>query len=112
MKRTKIKKLSDYKNYDEWVSAILAENSKQADAFLKDALRDFEKDSDIGALLLTLRQVTKAKGGFANLSKKTGLTRETLYRTLSKTGNPTLVTLKAILDALGYCLTLKFAKVA
>ncbi len=110
MKKQKTKNLSDYESYDDWVAAVLAENSKQAEDFLKNALADFEKDNDIAALLLTLRQLAKAKGGFAQLSEKTGITRETLYKILSKTGNPTITTLKSILDALGYCLTLKLLK--
>lgn len=112
MKRKIVKKLSDYKTYDDWVTAIFADNPKQADAFLKSALEEFEKDNDVAALLLSLRQITKARGGFTELASKTGITRETLYKTLSKTGNPTITTFKSILDALGYGLTLKFVKTA
>ncbi|OFW81238.1 MAG: putative addiction module antidote protein [Alphaproteobacteria bacterium RIFCSPLOWO2_01_FULL_40_26] len=112
MTKSKIKNLSDYKSYDDWVASILSENKKQTDLFLKEALKDFEEDNDVGTLLIALRQVAKARGGFTILSEKTGFSRETLYRTLSKAGNPTIVTLKSILDALGYCLTMKVAKMA
>ena len=108
MKR-KVKKISDYKNYDEWVAAMLSSSSKQADHFLKLALTDFEKDGDISALLLALRQVAKAKGGFGKLSDKTGIARENLYAVLSKNGNPTITTFQAIIDALGYSLSLKLS---
>lgn len=112
MKRKTVKNLSDYKTYDDWVAAIFADNPKQADAFLKSALEEFERDNDVAALLLALRQIAKARGGFTELSNKTGITRETLYKILSKTGNPTIVTFKSILDALGYGMTLRFARAA
>ncbi|OOF08290.1 MULTISPECIES: helix-turn-helix domain-containing transcriptional regulator [unclassified Salinivibrio] len=35
------------------------------------------------------------------MATQTGLSRETLYRTLSPKGNPNLKTLMAIVDALG-----------
>jgi probable addiction module antidote protein len=46
-------------------------------------------------------------GGIAALADKTGLSRETLYRTLSKKGNPRLDTLAAILAAYGLRLSVR-----
>jgi len=44
--------------------------------------------------------------GMSKLSKKTGLTRTTLYNILSEKGNPELKTLAKILDALGLRLSI------
>lgn len=41
------------------------------------------------------------------IAKKTGLGRQALYNALSDTGNPTLETLTAVLDALGLELTVQ-----
>lgn len=103
----KTKKISDYKTYDDWAAATVGSSQKQMDQFLKLALEDFEKDSDIAVLLVALRQIAKAKYGMAEVADKTGLTRESLYKILSRDGNPTLTTFKAILDSLGYCLSIK-----
>lgn len=103
----KIKKISDYQTYDDWAAASVGTTKKQMDQFLKLALEDFEKDSDVAVLLVALRQIAKAKCGMVEISNKTGLTRESLYKILSKDGNPTLTTFKAILDSLGYCLSVK-----
>jgi len=65
----------------------------------------FEESDE--AFLLGLRDVVEARGGMANLAKATSLNRETLYRTLSATGNPRLSSLGLILQALG--LQLNFA---
>jgi probable addiction module antidote protein len=54
-----------------------------------------------------LRTVADAAGGIAALADKTGLSRETLYRTLSKKGNPRLDTLAAILAAYGLRLSVR-----
>jgi probable addiction module antidote protein len=57
-------------------------------------------DGGTRALSLALRTSAKVLG-MTELARRTGLNRETLYRTLSETGNPRLDTLAAILDAFG-----------
>jgi probable addiction module antidote protein len=59
---------------------------------------------------IALRTVAEAVGGMAALAERTGLSRETLYRTLSKNGNPRLDTLTALLDAFGLRLSVRAAK--
>ena len=54
-------------------------------------------DGDPRAIPIALRTVADAVGGMAALADKTGLSRETLYRTLSEKGNPRLETLTVIL---------------
>ncbi|UCH28190.1 MAG: putative addiction module antidote protein [Myxococcales bacterium] len=53
------------------------------------------------AFLLGLRHVVGARGGMSQLAAATGLSRESLYRTLSPNGNPQLSTLRLIVRALG-----------
>ncbi len=64
-------------------------------------------DGDARAVPVALRTVAEAVGGMAALARKTGLSRETLYRTLSTRGNPRLDTLAAILAAFGLRLTVQ-----
>ena len=59
------------------------------------------EDGDHRAIPIALRTVADALGGMAALADKTGLSRETLYRTLSEKANPRLDTLSAILAAFG-----------
>ena len=56
-------------------------------------------DGDARAIPVALRTVADAVGGMTALAEKTGLSRETLYRTLSDKGNPRLDTLATILAA-------------
>lgn len=59
------------------------------------------EDGDPRAMPVALRTVADALGGLARLAERTGLSRETLYRTLSERGNPRYDTLTSILSAFG-----------
>jgi probable addiction module antidote protein len=54
-----------------------------------------------GDIMYALREVALAKEGVAGIAEATGLSRETLYRTLSRSGNPRLSTLLAVMRAAG-----------
>jgi probable addiction module antidote protein len=70
-------------------------------------LEEMLSDGDPRAVPLALRTVVDALGGMAKLAEKTGLSRETLYRTLSSNGNPRLDTLASILAAFGLTLSVQ-----
>jgi len=70
------------------------------------------EDGDARAVPIALLTVADAVGGMAALADKTGLSRETLYCTLSENGNPRLDTLSAILAAFGLRLSVQPSKPA
>lgn len=74
-------------------------------------IEEMLSEGDSRALPVALRTVADAEGGVAALAEKTGLSRETLYRTLSMKGNPRLDTLIAILAAYGLRLSVKVNRV-
>ena len=87
------------------------------DAFLQEQLRDpelaaeyltaaIEEDSP-ELFLIALRNVAKAHGGLGAVADATHLNRQTMYRTLSSEGNPTLSPLLTILRAVGLNLSFK-----
>jgi len=78
-------------------------DARNAAAYLDAA---FEED-DVEGLMQAVRNVAEAQGGVARVAEKTGLSRETLYRTLSKRGNPQFKSLAAILEATGLRLAVK-----
>ena len=65
------------------------------------------EDGDQAGLMLALRHVAQAHGGVAVVARKSKLTREATYRMLSKSGNPELRSLNAILSAAGLQLSIK-----
>ncbi len=77
-------------------------------AYLNAALEDGEP----AVLLEALRNVAQARGGMAALAKSAGVSRESLYRTLSRRGNPKIDTIMELLRALGLKLTIGQDKAA
>lgn len=69
----------------------------EAAAYLNAAI----EDGDRAVFLLAIRNVAKAYGGMSALAEKAGLNRESLYRMLSKRGNPEIKSLSALLRAMG-----------
>ena len=81
------------------------QDPEEAAAYLTAALDDKSGDgSDV--FLLALRDVAKARG-IRELAQDTQLSRESLYRTLSRKGNPRFSTLEAVLESLGLKLSVE-----
>ena len=76
---------------------------KHVVAYLNAAL----EDADPAVLLEALRNVAQAKGGMSALAKAAGVSRESLYRTLSRRGNPKIETIVQLLRALGLRLAIE-----
>lgn len=106
MSLRKIKRFTG--SYDEWLIESL-HNKEEAAVFLQVAFEEFQNDGDIEALLLSLRYVAEAQGGLGRLARKTHLNRESLYKTLSKKGNPKLQTVGLLLKGLGFQFSVKCA---
>ena len=93
-------------SHDEAVIQQLREDPEFAAEYLKAALEDSE---DQKVLLVALRRVTEARGGFAKIAKAAGIERESLHRALSARGNPRLSTLVGVINAVGLRLTVEAA---
>ena len=74
-------------------------------AYLTEALAS----DDPRAIAKALGAVARARGGMAQLARKTGITRESLYRALSENGNPELGTALKVMRALGVKLVASLA---
>lgn len=70
-------------------------------------LRVSLEDGDPLFVTVSLRTAAAAIGGMAVLAERTGLSRETLYRTLSERGNPRLNTLARLYAAFGLRLSVE-----
>ena len=64
-------------------------------------------DGDARVVPVALRTIADARGGMRALAEETGLSRETLYRTLSAKGNPRMDTLATILHTFGLRLSVQ-----
>lgn len=79
------------------------ENPQNAIDYLNACL----EDKDPRVFLLALQDVAKAFGGMTQLAKKTGVSREHLYTTLSENGNPAFTNLNKVLSALDFKMEIK-----
>lgn len=86
--------------HDEAVVEMLREDPAFADEYLAVALEEADEAGGQEALLRALRHVAEAQG-IAKIAERAGLPRESLYKSLSAKGNPTLKTLLAVLGAAG-----------
>jgi probable addiction module antidote protein len=94
-------------SHAEAIVEELRRDPEFAAEYLKAALEDEDEPQ---VLLIALRHLAEAKGGLAKVAKAAGIERESLYRALSKRGNPRLSTLTAVTKALGLKLTVETAR--
>lgn len=95
--------------YEEGLMERLKDPEYAAE-YLMGCLEDQEGDPE-ELFLLALRDVAKAHG-FSAISKKSKLGRESLYKAISKKGNPKLSTVVAVLEAMDLELSIQPKKAA
>ena len=88
--------------YEGWLIAQLTDPAEAA-AYVETVI----EEGDQAAIMLALRQVAQAQGGVAAIARKAKLTREATYKMLSKSGNPELRSLTAVLKATGLRIPVK-----
>ena len=93
--------MSNYRNFKDYHIEQLRD-PEDAKIYLSVALEDYEKNEDIEAFLLAVRDVAEAQGGMSKLAERANLTHEGLYKALSENGNPRLNTVGKILHGLGF----------
>ena len=87
--------------------AELRADQELAVAYLKAAMESLDNPEERAVGLLALRTVAEAHGGLGAVAAAAGISRESLYRSLSPTGNPTLKTLLAVLKTVGMRLSVE-----
>lgn len=87
-----MKKMNDLLEYD---AAEFLANEEEMQLYLNAVM---EEDPQL--VLLALGEITRAKN-ISELSRKTGLSREGIYKALSGEGNPTFATIIKLISSLG-----------
>jgi probable addiction module antidote protein len=70
-------------------------------AFASEYVEQALASGDQAVFLLAIRDVVEASGGVSAIARQSNIQRESLYKTLSKRGNPRLTTLQSILKSVG-----------
>nr|WP_298410609.1 addiction module antidote protein [uncultured Halomonas sp.] len=89
------------KSHDEAVIEMLRSDPTMAAEYLRTAFNELDEEGGEPAFLMALRHVVEAQGGMAAIAERAKVSRESLYRALSRTGNPTLKTLTTVIKATG-----------
>jgi probable addiction module antidote protein len=76
---------------------VSLKDPQEAAAYLNAAI----EDGDRAVFLLALRNVAAAHGGMAAIAEKASLSRESLYRMLSRKGNPEIRSIFILLHSMG-----------
>jgi len=79
-----------------WDSAAHLKTKEDMAAYVACAL----EEGDSALVAVALGDIARAQG-MTKVAKKTGLGRESLYKTLSREGNPELATVLRVFDAVG-----------
>jgi probable addiction module antidote protein len=93
------KKTTSYQ--EDLIEAL--KNPREAAAYLNAAM----EEGDRALFLLALRNVADAQGGMAVVSEKAKLNRESLYRMLSRNGNPEIKSIFTLLHSMGLKLSIE-----
>lgn len=101
-----MKKFKNSIPFHEWEIEKLRGDRELAVEYLMAAMESLEDPEERGGGLLALRSVAEAYGGLGAVAAQAGISRESLYRSLSPKGNPTLKTLIAVLKTLGLRLSI------
>lgn len=101
------KKITAAVSHHEREVAELRADHELAIEYLKAAMESMGNPEDRVAGLLALRTVAEAYGGLGAVAAEAGISSESLCRTLSPKGNPTLKTLLAVLNAVGMKLSVE-----
>ena len=81
----------------EWDMAENINTKDEVFAYLQGAI----EENDIETLLDVIGSIARSKGMMV-IANELGLSRESLYKSLSPTGNPSFSTILKVLDLLGY----------
>lgn len=92
------------RSYREFLLKNL-QDPKEAALYLDACL----EDEDPRVFLIALKDVADAYGGMTKMARHTKMSREHLYRMLSKRGNPAFLGIGALLASLGFRLSIKAA---
>ncbi len=95
-----------YKNYEEWLLEELKDPAL-AVAYLNETLAD----EDPQVFLIALQDVLKAQeSNITTVAKKSQMSRQNLYRMLSKNGNPQWKNLTSLFNTMGMQVHLSIKK--
>ena len=94
--------IEQFNTLDKYVIDKLKTDDEYLNLYIKETIKNLRKERDIPLFLAALKRIVEAKGGITRLAKRTGITQQAIYTTLSENGNPKLKNFEKILEAIGF----------
>ena len=97
------------RKYRAWHEVLIEQLADPEEAldYLQFALEGYQEDGDTSFFLRALRTVIEAQDRIVGLSKKTGVAPEALSKVLSSDKPPRIDTLRTLLNAFGWRLSIE-----
>src|SRR5580698_1849104 len=93
-----------YRSFNNVEEGYLRDHPGEIDDYIAIIFEEYAKDGDAGALLSSLRVLSRVKG-VTKIADAAGMSRKGLQKALSEDGNPAFASINSILHAIGYRLT-------
>jgi len=94
------------RKYDEYLIESL-KDPNEAEGYLNASLEAYMEDNDAMALMLSLEHLARAKYSITQVSKKTGIPRQNLYKIFDNETSPNFNTIFTLIKSLGFRLIAK-----
>ena len=96
--------MKNYRSFSDVEESYFRDHPEEMDEYVKLIFEEYAKDGDTGALLSSLRVLSRVKG-ITKIAGETGLSRKGIQKALSEDGNPEFASVNAIMHAMGYRLS-------
>jgi len=87
--------------HDDAMVQLLKDDPAFAPVYLHQAFAEIDDPGGYEAFMLALRHVIEASGGMTLVAKRAGISRESLYKSLSPEGNPSFKRIAEVASATG-----------
>lgn len=94
------------RKYDEYLIETL-KDPKEAEGYLNASLELYMEDNDVQALMLALEHLSRAKYSITEVSRRTGIPRQNLYKIFDNETNPNFNTVFTLIKSLGFKLVVQ-----
>lgn len=99
--------MRQYRDFNDLLMEQL-HDPEDAKIFLSVIIEEYAEDSDTEAFLLALKDVTEAQGGIKKIMENSKLSKQDIDNFFADKDNPRFDILEAILQALGFRLSVEF----
>ena len=90
-----------YRTFTDIESSYFRDRPEEIDDYISIIFEEYAKDGDTGALLSSLRVLSRVKG-VTKIAEEAGMTRKGVQKALSEAGNPGFASVNSIIHAMGY----------